>query len=126
MKLTPIFGFGLAVAGVLALAACSSDPTVRKVKYLNSGNKYFDKGEYRAAEVEFRNALAIDSRFESAHYRLAETYLKLADYGRARRELRTTVDLNPKNSEAQLQLTGMFLASQEYQQAQELAEKLLA
>ena len=117
---------GLVVLGALLLAACSSDPNVRKLNYQKSGEKYFAKGQYRSAEVEFRNALAIDPRFEPAHFRLAQTYLKLAEYGPARREMETTVTLNPQNSQAQLQLTGMFLASQEYQQAQELAEKLLA
>src|ERR1051326_1367621 len=117
---------GLVVVGVLVLASCSSDPGRRKLKYLKSGEMSFRKGDYRVAEIEFRNAIAIDPRFERAHYHLATTYLKLAEFGAPRRELETTVALNPQNSEAQLQLAGMFLASQEYQQARELAEKLLA
>ena len=117
---------GPAAVIVLLVTACSSDPAVRKVKYLNSGEKYFAKGNYRAAEVEFRNAIALDPRFERAHFRLADTYIKLADYGQARRELQTSVDLNPQNAEARLKLTGMFLASREYEQAQEMAQTLLA
>lgn len=116
----------LLLLGAILLAACSADPAARKIRYLHSGERYFAKAEFRAAEVEFRNALAIDSRFEAAHFRLAETYLKLAEYGSARREMEATVALNPRNIQAQTQLTGMFLASQQYLQAQQLAEKLLA
>src|SRR5437899_684483 len=117
MKPVPITKLGLVTLGVLFLVACASDPGRRKLKYLNGGERYFGKGDFRAAEIQFRNAIAVDPRFEPAHYRLARTYMKLAEFGAARRELETTVTLNPQNSEAQLQLAGMFLASQEYQQA---------
>jgi tetratricopeptide (TPR) repeat protein len=40
---------------------------------------YFEKGEYKSAELEFRNAIQIDPEFVDAYERLGETYLKLGD-----------------------------------------------
>jgi hypothetical protein len=34
---------------VALLTGCSRDPNVRKQKYLESGQRYFDKGMYREA-----------------------------------------------------------------------------
>jgi len=39
------------VTAVLALVSCSRDPNVAKRRYLESGNKYFDKGKYREARI---------------------------------------------------------------------------
>jgi Tfp pilus assembly protein PilF len=50
------------------LTGCSRDPNVRKQKYLESGQRYFDKGQYREAEIQFENAIQVDSRFADAHY----------------------------------------------------------
>jgi len=50
--------FQYAVAAVCVLAAlltgCSRDPNVRKQKYLESGQRYFDKGQYREAAIQSR------------------------------------------------------------------------
>ena len=116
--------FALALA--VMLSACSFDPNKKKLRYLNSGEKYFKAGNYRAAEIEFRNAIALDPKFEQAHYQLAKTYLKLSYFNDAFRELETTVSLNSKNSEAELQLADLLFAGKQYQQAQQLAEKLIA
>ncbi len=35
------------------LAGCSRDPNVRKQKYLESGQRYFDKGQYKEAAIQF-------------------------------------------------------------------------
>ncbi len=79
----------------LFLTACNRDPNVRKQKYFDSGDKYFADGKYREAEIQYRNALQIDSRFAQAHYQLGQTYLRLADSYRAFQELSRTVELDP-------------------------------
>jgi Tfp pilus assembly protein PilF len=68
-----------ALALAVMLSACTSDPNKKKLGYLSSGEKYFKAGNYPAAEIEFRNAIALDPKFEQAHYQLAETYLKLSN-----------------------------------------------
>ena len=58
------------------LTGCSRDPNVRKQKYLESGQRYFAKGKYREAAIEFRNATEVDPTFAAAHYQLAESFIK--------------------------------------------------
>ena len=84
-----------AVAAVCVLAAlltgCSRDPNVRKQKYLESGQRYFDKGQYREAEIQFENAIQVDARFADAHYKLALAAMKLQQWPTAYQELSTTI-----------------------------------
>ena len=62
---------------MLALASCSRDPNVVKQRYLESGNKYFEKGRYKEARIKYKNALAKDMKFGQAYYRLGLAELKL-------------------------------------------------
>src|SRR3981081_3084688 len=90
--------FRYAVSVVCVLAAlctcCSRDPNVRKQKYLESGQRYFDKGQYREAEIQFENAIQVDSRFADAHYKLALAAMKLQQWPTAYQELLATVQLH--------------------------------
>ena len=65
---------------VALLAGCSRDPNVRKHKYLESGQRYFDKEQYREAAIQFENAIQVDQHFTDAHYKLALTALKLEQW----------------------------------------------
>jgi tetratricopeptide (TPR) repeat protein len=104
---------------------CSRDPNVRRQKYFESGQRYFDKGKYREAEIQFRNALQVDSRpFPEAHYQLARTYLNLQDGTRAYLELNRTVELQPENYEARIDLANLLIAGSAIKQAQERADLL--
>ena len=71
------------MVAVLALASCSRDPKVVKQRYLDSGNKYFEKGRYKEARIKYKNALQKDMKFGPAYYRLGLTELKLNSYGPA-------------------------------------------
>ena len=88
----------------IALAGCSSDPDRRKLKYLDSGEAYFNAGRYREAVIQFRNAVSLDPRFAAAHSRLAEGYLRLGNSEAAYREFLEAAALDPKDTGAQLHL----------------------
>ena len=62
--------------------------------------------------------MQVDPRFAEAHYQLGETYLRLKDYQRAYGELSRTVDLNPNNYAAQLEMANMLVASRQLKDAQ--------
>lgn len=81
------------VAALLALVSCSRDPNVAKKHYLENGNKYFDRANYKAAAIMYRNALQKDQRYGEAHYHLALTYLKLGQIQGAVHELRVSMEL---------------------------------
>jgi len=57
--------------------SCSRDPNVIKARYLQNGNKYFDKGKYKEASIMYRTALQKDQKFGEAYYRMALTQLKM-------------------------------------------------
>jgi tetratricopeptide (TPR) repeat protein len=91
------------------LTGCTRDPNIRKQKYLESGDRYFDKGKYREAAIQYSNAVQLDPRFAQAHYKLAETYLKLDDGTHAFQELSRSVDLAPDNYQARIDLANLLV-----------------
>src|SRR5579862_9657287 len=111
MKLAGIKKPSLLAFALALLVGCSSDPNVRKLKYLQSGEKYFSQGKLNEAIIEFRNALEIDPRFVTARYQLARVYLSSKNPQAAYRELQETVTLDPNNTDAQLELASLFVAS---------------
>jgi cellulose synthase operon protein C len=119
-----------AVLGLMAtiLTACSRDPNIRKQKYFESGQRFFEKGKYREAIIQFGNAIQVDPRFEQAHYRLAESYLKIQEWQRAYQELSRTVELQPENYDARIDLANLLITGgrgENLDQAQEHIDLLL-
>src|ERR1051326_2764628 len=111
------------IAGEFLLASCSADPNTRKLKFMKSGDRYFQAGKYREAVIEFRNAVEIDPQFADAHYQLGRSYLALKSADAAFREFSQAVALEPSNSQAQLELAALLLDRQKWDQAQTTAEK---
>lgn len=107
MKQRAIIAVSLFSVLFVCLTGCSRDPNVRKQKYLQSGQRFMDQGEYRSAVVQFSNALQVDPRFAQGHYELAHAYLKLQAWNSAYAELARTVDLQPTNYPAVLELGNM-------------------
>src|SRR5579864_5014889 len=107
------------VCGLLAalLTGCSRDPNVRKQKYFESAERYFAKGKYREAAIQYSNAIQVDSRFALAHYKLGETYLKLHDWNRSYQELLRATELNPDNYPAQVDLANLLISGRDLRQA---------
>jgi cellulose synthase operon protein C len=93
------------------LTGCNRDPNARKQKFLESGNRYRDKGKLREAAIQYSNAIQVDPRFAEAHFQLGETYLKLKDGNRAFSELSRAADLAPENYAAHTQLANLLLAA---------------
>ena len=77
-----------ATIALLALTSCNRDPNVAKKRYVESGNKYFQKGKYREAALMYRDALQKDKRFGEAHYRLGLTYFKMDNLQEGVRSMR--------------------------------------
>lgn len=101
---------------LIALAAgssCSRDPNVAKRKYLESGNKYFDRGKYKEASIMYRSALKKDVRYGEAYHRLGMTALRLGDPITAERSLRRAFELlrpGRDKDEVTSKLTDLYLA----------------
>lgn len=112
MRHTLFVRVALVLGLVAALStACSRDPNVRKQKYLESGERYYAKGKYREAIIQYRNAVNVDPNFGSAHYQLAEAYLKLQDLQHAYGELSRTLELQPDNYKAHAEIANILILS---------------
>jgi tetratricopeptide (TPR) repeat protein len=106
--------------------ACTRDPNIKKQKFLESGNRYFEKGQFPEAVVEFSSAIQVDPNFAAAHFRLGEAYLKEQRFAEAFRELQRTVELDPANSKASLDLGLLLIAGRSYKDAETVAARMLA
>jgi tetratricopeptide (TPR) repeat protein len=99
---------------VMGFVGCSRDPQVVKKRYYESGNKYFDKGGYKQASIQYRNAIKRDGRYGAAHYKLALTEMKLGDMGNAVGELRRAIELigpeSPEHWDAVVKLCDLYVA----------------
>src|SRR5512140_371774 len=65
---TVVLGIGL----LATLTACKGDPNVKKQKYLESGNRYAEKQQFKEAVIQYQNAIQVDPGFEPAHYKLSQ------------------------------------------------------
>lgn len=116
----------LLIASLAALlVSCSRNPAVAKLKYLESGRRYAEKGKYPEAVIQFRNALQMDAGYAAAHYQLAQVYMKLQQWTPAYNELSRTVELQPENYPAHIDLANLLIAGHEFRQAQGEADLLL-
>jgi cellulose synthase operon protein C len=118
MKYFSVLAAGVLATIVLFCPGCSRDPNVRKQKYLESGERYFAKAQYSAAAIQFGNAIQADAGDATAHYQLARTYLKLQNWPKGYKELTRTLDLQPGNYEARLDLANLLIAGGDLKQAQ--------
>jgi len=98
----------------MGLVSCSRDPNIVKRRYLESGNKYFDRGKYKEAAIMYRDALQKDQLFGPAHYKLALTWYKLGQIPGAVQEFRKAIERLPKEDadhwSAVVQLSEIYLA----------------
>src|ERR1035438_4241332 len=97
------------LAVLVGLASCSRDPNVVKKHYLESGNKYFDKGRYKEASIQYRNALKRDAKYGPAYYKLALVSLKTGDINGAVSSLRRAVELIHKDRSEDTRLNSSHL-----------------
>jgi tetratricopeptide (TPR) repeat protein len=88
---------------------CSTDPNVAKKKYVDRGNRYYDKANYKAAIIMYKNALRKDQRYGEAYYRSALAEIKMARYGEAAHDLQRAVELQPDNIDAYTRLINIYL-----------------
>lgn len=117
------------VALFLSLAlvsGCFRDPNVRKHKYLESGQKYAAQGKSREAAIQFSNALKIDKNFADAYYARSQAYFHLGALTAAYGDLLRTVDLQPTNYKARIDLGNLLIAGGKIDEALAQANATIA
>jgi len=78
------------LGSILALYSCSN-PDKNKVEHFNKAMAYASKGEKKAAEIEFKNALKADPKYAEARYQLGILYLEEGALKAAVEELRLSL-----------------------------------
>jgi tetratricopeptide (TPR) repeat protein len=117
---------GLTLIETFAASCAWRDPNVRKQEFYQSAVSYFEKGKYPEAAIQLQNAIQIDPKYADAHYKLAQCDKKLGMWAEAFAELNRTVDLAPRNWQAQIDLGNGLLAARQFRQAQDKAYLVLA
>src|SRR5712692_5464738 len=113
---------GVTVQVCFVLAGCFRDPNIRKQRFVEEGDRYFAQEKYPEALLTYGRALQIDPRFAAAHYKIAKCHLKLANWASAFQELRRTIDLEPQNLPAHLDLGQLYLAGSKTPEARDQAK----
>jgi tetratricopeptide (TPR) repeat protein len=104
---------------------CALDPNVRKQKFFEQGNRNFEQGKCPEALILYGRALQIDTRFSEAHYKMARCYLNQGSWAAGYQELQRTIDLQPENWSAQLDLGQLLFAAGKSQEAKDRALLIL-
>jgi len=115
----------VSVALVSILAGCSRDPKVRRDKFLQSAERYFQKGDYRAANIQIQRALQADPKSSEAHYHLALTDLRLRQWQDAYRSLQKSLEFDPNYVPARLELASLEFAARQTARARQDIELAL-
>ena len=82
-----ILGAGAGLGAMVAVHAAAVD------KYLDDAKRYQEKGEHRAAIIQFKNALQQDANNRDARMLLAQSYLQIGDGASAEKELKRAQEL---------------------------------
>src|SRR3981189_2041086 len=129
ISLTPASRVSAVLAVSLALgftAGCHRDPNKQKQRCLESGKRYADQGQLKEATIQFQNALKVDRNFAEAHYQLSKVLIKQGSIMPAYGELMRTVDLQPANLPARIDLGNILVAGKQPAKAAEQANAVLA
>lgn len=101
------------IAGILvalvAVSSCACSRQAKEARYLESGQRYFQKKDYSRAMIQFSNAAKTAPNDAEPHYRLGLAYVEMRDPQRAAGHLKRAVELNPKHAAAQLKLAQLLL-----------------
>jgi len=111
---------------LLLLGACTTDPHARAVRYVENGNKFFEREKFKEASIMYRRAIAAnaDPLYGEAYYRLGLTFMKLSDISGAYRAFLRSVELQKDNTDALTQTANIEIlaASQGGKQGEQYLE----
>lgn len=121
-----LFCVTTAVLLATALTACKADPQAQAREHLEKGNQHASAKRFAEAIIEYRGAVQADPRLGEARLQLAHAYATTGDGINALREYVRAADLLPENIEAQKRAGTFMLLAGQFQDAQGLADRMLA
>ena len=70
--------------------------TDRANEFLHTGNRFYDRGEYQAALIEYRRLVALFPEESSGYHELSQTFYALKNFDKAVENANHAIQLNPK------------------------------
>src|SRR4029434_158657 len=116
----------LLAVGLLTVAGCSRSPEAQKARYLERGDKYAAREQYREAILEYRNVLRLDPANARATSQLGVLHNQFGECAQAFRLLLKAQELTPDDREVRLKLGGIYLLAGKPDEAREEATAVLA
>ncbi len=92
---------------LLLSTACTQSPE----RLVATANKYHDRKQYKEASILYQKAIAKNKTYAEAYYREGLNLLDAGSPGESARFLRSAVDLNPNNADAETKLAEIYLAA---------------
>ena len=92
-----------------ANTSCSKSPMEKEAAFLKKGKALRATGKYAQAILEFRNAAQAAPKDAEPYYQLGLAYLDRNDVSNASANFSRAVALNPKHSQAQLQMASFAI-----------------
>lgn len=108
----------------LSVAGCANKEE-KKLSHFNKGNEYFEAQEYKKAEIEFKNALQIDSSYTDALMKLGDTMMKLGQGSQAFVAYSQVEKISPDDIQALINLAKFYLLDKNQEEAKRRIEKVL-
>lgn len=109
-----------------SLEGCSRDPKIRRDKFLQSAQHYFDNGDYQAASIQLRRAIQLDPKCVDAHYQLALAYLRLHQWQAAYDSLQKAIEIDAYHVPTRLELARFEFAARQTAKARQELDVILA
>src|SRR5437667_6794701 len=103
----------LFLALLVAMTGCVRSPEAKKARYLERGDKYFSKAQYREALIEYANVLQIDGSNARAIRQVALAHYQLGEIGQAFPYLVKSQGLDPGDPEVRLKLGSIYLVARQ-------------
>ena len=107
-RLFPLFCL---IAATLVICACARTPEQKYARFIARGTAQLKKHDYARAMLEFRSAIQVKPKSADAYYQLAMAYVGANDIRPAANYLRKTLELNPKYTAAELELSKLAVAT---------------
>lgn len=123
-RLGALWRLMLAVVVTVGLMACGTMEQ-RRDKFMAQGKAAFEKGDFIAARLHFKNALQLDPKLAAGYLWLGKTELRLQNPREAFGALTQAVELDPGALEAQLLLGNLLLAGRRVDEAAAKADMVL-
>ena len=114
------------VCAVLLASGCSRGGQSAVDDHVRRGDAFRANKEFRAATIEYRNALQIAPTAGEPRLKLAQAYEALGELDAALREYVRAADALPADVDVQLKAASFLLAGRQFNDAESRARKVLA